>query len=300
MIILFIMMGIGFFCGHKGYMTDSATKHMSWIVINIATPAMIIGSGMDRNSGIKDSSLLFVFILSFAIYLFLILFAYVLMPLMKIPVGDRGVYRVMAIFSNIGFMGFPIVKAAYGDDALLYAALFQFPYNFLIYTYGIASLRGENPFKAGFKPAKFLNAGVISCIIAIVLFLTRIPMPLFVTESAERLGDLAAPLSMMVIGQSMIHINTGSLIRDVRLLVFSLIKLTVIPIAGVLILRLFIADPMILHVCFVMLATPIGSMTAMLPRQYGGDYKLASRGVALSTIMSVITIPLVSLVLFGR
>lgn len=119
-------------------------------------------------------------------------------------------------------------------------------------------------------------------------------MPAFVSSSVSYLSGLTAPLSMMVIGQSMIHIKFRELFTDVRLLVFSLIKLIIIPIAGILILRLFIHDEIILGVSMIMLATPVGSMTAMLAQQYDGDYALASKAVALTTIISVGTIPLVS------
>ena len=224
--------------------------------------------------------------------------SFVLLPLLKVPKDDRGVYRVMTIFTNIGFMGLPIIQAAYGDEALLYAALFQFPFNFLIYTYGIAALRGENQFESGFKLSKLLNVGVIFCTIAITIYVLDLQMPVFIIESANRLSNLAAHLSMMVIGQSMIHISPKDMFGDVRLFLFSLIKLTVIPAVGVLILQMFLQNDMLINVCFIMMATPIGSMTAMLSQQYGGNYTLASKGVAFSTIMSVVTIPLMSVMLF--
>lgn len=298
MVILFIMMGIGFFCGKKGFIKDDFAKNLSWLVVNIATPAMILSSGMNDEITIRGHELLFAFGLAVGIYIFLILVAYVLVALMRVPAGDRGVYRVMAIFTNIGFMGYPIIQAAYGDEALLYAALFQFPFNFLIYTYGIAALRGERFTGSGFKLSKFINVGVISCTAAVVIYISGIVMPEFLVSSANRLASLAAPLSMMVIGQSMIHISLKELFGDVRLLVFSLIKLTVIPAIGVLILRTFIANEMLINVCFIILATPIGSMTAMLSQQYGGNYRIASIGVALSTLLSVVTIPMVSFLLF--
>ena len=116
--------------------------------------------------------------------------------------------------------------------------------------------------------------------------------------SANHLKALAAPLSMMVIGQSMIHISLKELLTDLKLLLFTLIKLIAVPIIGVLLLQLFCKDDMLIKVCCIMMATPIGSMTAMMAQQYGGNYKLASRGVALSTILSVLTIPIVSLLMF--
>ena len=298
MIVLFILMGIGFFCGKKGFMTDGFSKNLSWLVVNVATPAMILHAGMSDDTTIQGRQLAFGFLVAFGVYVFLIALSFVILPMIRVPAADKNVYRVMAIFSNIGFMGLPILGATYGEEAVLYGALFQFPYNFLMYTYGIAAMKGENIFKGG-NIKRIVNVGVIASLLAIVLFVTRLPMPEFVKITAEHLSHLAAPLSMMVIGQSMVHFNLKDMFGDVRLLIFSLIKLIPLPMVGILLLKLFIQDEMILHVCYIMLATPIGSMTAMVAQQYGGNYGLASKGVALSTIMSVITIPLVSLLIFG-
>ena len=204
----------------------------------------------------------------------------------------------MTIFTKLGFMGLPIIQAGYGDEALLYGALFQFPYNLFMYTYGVAVLSGERKVSQGRKWTGFLNVGIISCAISLAIYIAAIPMPAFVVSSAKSLGSLAAPLSMIVIGQSMTHISLRDMFGDFRLLIFSMVKLTAVPVLGVLILGLFIGEEMLIRVCFIMMAVPIGSMCAMLSRQCGGNYTLASKGVALSTLLSVVTIPLLSLVLF--
>ncbi|MBS7304031.1 MAG: AEC family transporter, partial [Lachnospiraceae bacterium] len=95
---------------------------------------------------------------------------------------------------------------------------------------------------------------------------------------------------------SMATIDIKKLFTDIRLLLFSVLKLVIVPVAGLFLLKLFIRDQMLLGVCMVMLATPVASMTAMLSQQYDGDYELASRGVALTTILSVATMPLVSII----
>ncbi len=298
MLVLFILMGVGFFCGKKAFITDSFAKNLSWLVVNVATPAMILSAGMNDESTIRGKELLFGFMLAILMYVFLIALSFFILSLLRVPGEDRNVYRVMAIFSNIGFMGLPILQAAYGPEAVLYGAIFQFPYNFLMYTYGIAAMKGENPFESRGGLEKILNVGVISCIIAITIYVSGIHMPEILKISAKHLSNLAAPLSMLVIGQSMIHFDIRGMLGEVRLLVFSLIKLIAVPILGILLLQLFIHDELILHVCYIMLAVPVGSMTAMVAQQYGGNYTLASKGVALSTLLSVVTIPLVSLLVF--
>ncbi len=292
MIVFFIIMGIGFWCGKKGFINDDNAKNLSWIVVNIATPAMILSAGMNTESSIKGKSLVFGFLVAIAVYAFNIAISFLIIPLLRVPKEDVSIYRVMTIFSNVGFMGLPILQAAYGSEAVLYGAIFQFPYNFLMYTYGIAAIRGDKPDREGFNLGKILNVGVISCVIAIALYISGLRMPGFITSSAWYLGNLAAPLSMMVIGQSLVRISVKDLLGDARLLGFSLIKLIPLPFIGMLFVKLFIQDQLILNVCYIMLAAPIGSMTAMVAQQYGGNYSLASRGVALSTILSVVTIPL--------
>jgi len=98
---------------------------------------------------------------------------------------------------------------------------------------------------------------------------------------------------MIVIGASLATINLKKLFIDGRLLAFAALKLVVIPIAGFLLIKQIINDEVLRGVCFIMLATPVGSMTAMLAQQYAGDYEVATKGVALTTLLSVATIPLV-------
>ena len=115
------------------------------------------------------------------------------------------------------------------------------------------AMRGENPFKNPESLKRVLNIGVISSLLAIIIYVSGIHMPSPVSIAARHLSNLAAPLSMMVIGQSMIHLKPKDMFGDIRLLVFSLIKLIAIPIIGMFVLRLFIQDQMILNVCYIML-----------------------------------------------
>lgn len=203
----------------------------------------------------------------------------------------------MTVFSNIGFMGFPVVSALYGSGALLYAALFMIPYNILIYTYGISAMavkEDSGSRKSGVSFGRILNIGVIACILTIAIYLLGIPIPEFIKNTATQLSNLTAPLSMMIIGASLASLNLKELFTDRKLLVFSIIKLVLIPAAGVLLIKQFVSSEVICGVCMVMLATPVGSMTAMLAQQYDGDYEMASKGVALTTVLSVVTMPLVS------
>lgn len=297
MVVLFLLMGIGCLCYKTKMITDETSRKLSAIVVNIANPAMVLTGCMGEEK-IEGRELLITVAVMLVMYAVLLLLALVIPKLLRVEQKSRGVYRAMTVFSNIGFMGFPVVSALYGSSALLYAALFTIPYNILIYTYGVASMSvGETKDrkKEGSLLKRICNAGVIACLITILIYLLKLPVPDFVKTTTTHLSNLTAPLSMMVIGASLATIDLKKLFTDKRLLLFSVIKLFVIPVLGVLLIRQFVDNEVICGVCMVMLATPVGSMTAMLAQQYDGDYEMASKGVALTTILSVITMPVVSM-----
>lgn len=298
MVVLFLLMGIGYLCYKKGIINDEAGKKLSAIVVNIANPALVL-TGCLGEDKIKGQELLTTVLIIVVMYLALLLIAQILPKLLRVEKESRGTYKAMTIFSNIGFMGFPVVAALYGNSALLYAALFTIPYNILIYTYGVSSMRSPEAASESrgfrFLLGRILNVGVIACIVTIVIYVFEIPVPGMLADTITHLSNLTAPLSMMVIGASLAAIDLKKLFMDGRLLVFSVVKLLVIPVVGMLIINRFVSNEVICGVCMVMLATPVGSMTAMLAQQYDGDYEMASKGVALTTILSVVTIPLVSM-----
>lgn len=298
MIVLFILMGVGFLCYKTGMITDEVSKKLSAIVVNIANPALVLTGCMGEGK-IEGRELLLTAGLVAAVYIALVILAMLLPALLRVEKKSRGTYQAMTIFSNIGFMGFPVVSALYGSSAVLYASLFTIPYNILIYTFGVSAMAAgeKSDWKESFSFKRIFNVGVIACIITIFVYLLQIPVPEFLKLTVTHLSNLTAPLSMMVIGSSLATINIRKLFTDGRLLLFSALKLLVIPILGMMLIRQFVNDDIICGVCMVMLATPVGSMTAMLAQQYEGDYEMASKGVALTTILSVVTMPVVSMIL---
>lgn len=299
MIIMFLLMSVGFVGSKIGMITEETSKRLSAIVVNIANPAMILVSGIS-DERMEGRELLSLTVVILAIYAVLLLLAYLLPVLLRVDPKSRGVYQAMTVFSNIGFMGYPIIAALYGSSAILYGALYSIPFNILIYTFGVSALRkkenGAEKKKLSLK--EVLNIGVITSIISLILYLWQVRVPGFLTDTLSYLGNLTAPLSMMVIGASMTSISLRELFTDVRLLLFSLIKLLLIPVLGMLLIRQVVTNEVICGVFMIMLATPAGSMTAMLAQEYDGDYETASRGVTLTTLLSVITMPVVSLLLF--
>lgn len=303
MLVLFIIMMIGFIAYKKNIITDETSKKLSAIVVNISNPALILSS-VTGNATVTGAELVETMFVAIGMYVFLIAVAALVPVIIKAPARDRGTYRVMTIFGNVGFMGFPIISSLYGGGALLYASLFLLPYNILIYTYGVwemckSSGEGSGAVKKSGRESikQIFNIGVIFCIIAVVVYALGIKFPAWVNTTVSMLSSTTAPLSMMVIGASFATMNFKKVFLNVRTWVFSALRLLVIPVLGTFLVSLVTDNPSIIGVTMVMLAVPVGSMTAMLAQEYGGDYALSSETVAMTTLLSVVTFPIVSMVM---
>lgn len=298
MLVLFIVMLVGLAAYKKDIITDETSKKISSLVVNISNPALILSSVLGDNSKIQMQTLEEVMGISILMYVLLMIGSIGIPKLLKVEQKDKGLYKIMFVFSNIGFMGLPIVSSLYGTESLLYASLFLFPYNILIYTYGIQVIgkpqgapKEEKNWKT--KCRNIFNNGVIASIVALLLFMMKWQLPECITSSISMIGGLTSPLSMMVIGASLATMDLKAMVRDVRLIIFSAIKLLFVPIICAFFIKHLINDAVIGGIILVMLATPVGSMTAILAQEYDGNYELTSKGVALTTILSVATIPIV-------
>lgn len=348
MIVMFLMMAVGYLCYRKQILTEEVSRKVSAIVVNVANPCMILSSAL-TDQQMQGKELVQTLAIVVMMYVFLLVVAQLLPRILCIQKESRGAYAAMTVFANIGFMGFPVLAAMYGNGALLYGAVFQIPFNILIYTYGVAVLTrkpgacakteqdvnadvdvkaepngktGERQDAQGITAAvngmseniengseqqgklqgtveivkKIFNIGVIACITAMLLYFLQTPVPSFLQAFITNLGNLTAPLSMMIIGASLAQMPLKELFLDKKLLLFSLVKLLLLPAVWMIMVNRVAEQEILRGVCLVMMATPAGSMTAMLAQQYGGDYETASRGVALTTVLSVITMPLLAAV----
>ena len=289
--ILFVYMMIGYVACKKEYFDQEFGKKLSWLVVNVANPMLAISAVVNNEEQIAKKDFYVTVLLAICFYAFFLILAQILPRLIGVQNSDIGVYKMMTTFNNIGFMGFPVIAAAYGNGALIYAVPFSIMFNILCYTWGIQTLCGGGE-KGNWK--RIINIGTISGIISIVLFFMQIPVPKMICSLSAGLSNLTGPLSMLVIGISIAAMELKDLFTDVKLLKFALIKLLAVPVAAMLLVCQVIDNRLICEVFLVMMATPAASMCAMLSQQYGGDYELAAKGVALTTILSVVTMPIVS------
>lgn len=293
MLLFAVMMGIGYGTARKGILDKQVTKSVSWLVVNVSNPALIL-SGCLSGSTVNGRDILRISILAFVVYFVLIGVSWILSYTIDKTKENRGLYQAMMLFSNMGFMGLPLMAAVYGNQSVIYISMFLIPFNLLIYTYGLYIMRDDKERKeqkSGSVLRKIVNPGVVASVIALVFSLSGIQLNGFPVALADSLGALTGPLSMMVIGASFSDINIKELFQDKRMYLISFYRLLLIPLLGMLILMRFIQTKELLGACYVVLAAPVASMTVMFSKQYRKDDIIATKAVAFSTLLSVITMP---------
>lgn len=291
MIVLFIMMMIGFFLAKKDVLDAKTSKKLSWIVVNLCNPALMIAATFGEK--VERSVLLQATKASLVLYAILLVFGLALPYILRD--GKNKSYTMMIVFGNVGFMGYPLIASMYGQGAILPASIFNLFYSVLMYTYGIMVISGEKFNVANLK--KLINPGIIAAIIEIILYFGNITLPDFICDSVEMISGLTAPLSMLVIGSTFVSLSFKKLFTDVRILLFTLIRLIILPLLLFPLFKLFITDEVLLGVCLVMIAVPVGSMNVMMAQQYNGDVETSSKGVAITTILAVLTMPFLFMIL---
>ncbi len=295
MVMLFFIMLAGFVGNKAGVIDGESNKRFSALVVNITAPALILASSADENLSGSKSAAVLVLALSFGIYLFLILFSYITGYLFRKEPQGSGFFRFMTIFGNNAFMGIPIVDAVFGT--VFYAAIFNLPNNLLVYSLGTHLLSQKSGAKNKFQWKRVLNPGTISAFVALVMFLVDLRFPKPVLNTLHTLGNVTTPLSMIVIGSTLAGATLKSTFCNWKIYFFGVLKLLIVPICVFGLGQFFIKDTLILGVLTVVTAMPCAAVSTMLCQECDQDSETAAKYVLVTTLMSVITIPILAFVL---
>lgn len=297
MIVLFLVMALGYLCEKIGYVDEYVSKKLNILLLNVTTPCLILSSVSTNDISFEKSTVFLILLIAFLMYLILPFIAIILNKIIKIEKENFGLYIFMTIFSNIGFMGYPVTKTIFGESAVFLCSLFNMVFGIFVYSLGIYLFNLDSKEKTKFDLKKVINPGMVSSILAIIIFIFSINIPTFLSSTFEMVGSITSPLAMMLIGCSLARLPIKNIFNEYKLYPYTLIKQIVIPIIMMYILRPFITDPLILGLTIIVLAMPAGNITVMFASKYDGNIALASKGVFITTICSFITIPILCYIL---
>ncbi len=290
--MLFLLILVGIYAQKKGIITGRNRKKFTDLIIEIILPCNIVNSFLiDWSYGTLINCLTVLIAAVITQVLYVVLSK---MLFRKSGKDRQAILRYAIICSNAGFLGNPIVESVFGSRGLLFASVALIPLRFAMWSSGL-KLFTETDGKSTAKKL-MTHPCIIAVFVGFFLMLTQLKLPGFVLKTLSGIGSSNTAVSMIIIGSILAEIHVKNIL-DKELFYYSAIRLLIIPAAVLLILKLAGTDSLVTGVIVLLSAMPAGSTTVMLADKYGGDSRFASSCVFLSTVLSLVTIPVVSIFL---
>lgn len=292
MIVIFFVVLVGYVCYKKKIIQENVSKSISALVVNVCSPAVIIGSAVTRDESITYDKMLNAVLAGLVVYAILFAASVIVPKILRVEKKWKNHYAMMNLFGNNAFIGIPVVSAVLGTGALFYVSIMIVYFNIIFYTYGLVLCEG-NEAKFSFK--NFLNVGNVSIVLMLLIFFLDIKVPVVFSDALGHMANATTFLALLVVGINLARTKLITIFTNKKLYWFVLIRFIMVPIATSFILRMFVSDPLIYGVMIIMSAVPVGNLPLMRVEEIGGDGRLLSQGVIFSTLCALVTIPLVTL-----
>lgn len=293
---LFILILVGFGAAKLKMIDGRFSQQLSVFVINISSPCLIVSSVLGDISPDKNL-ILPVLGIGCVTYAFFVAVAMLLSRLMSKDRDMQGIYGFMLTFGNVGFIGYPIVASIFGQYAIFYASLLNIPFTILAFSLGKKMIQGgQGSLDLNWKV--FVSPAMIACYVSVLIVVFDIDwLPDLVVTPLTMLGNITVPAALLVIGTSMAQMDLRKIFSGKLVWGVSVLRLLVLPVVIFYLTRLMGFDDDILGINTVLAAMPVGTYGAMFCLQYGKDESVMVQGILISTLLSIISIPLITQIL---
>lgn len=293
MIVLFVIVGVGYGLHKRGIMNKDFDRRLSNFVINVSNPCLILSSVMTDT--MPDAGLILPLLgLSLLTYAFLIVAAWLLPRVMPIAWDDRGFYRFMLVFGNVGFIGFPVVASIFGHEAIFYASVLNIPNTLIVFTVGSAFITGKHD---GFDYKILLQPSLIASYISVAICFLGYQMPEPITRIFTYLGNITIPSTLLIVGSSIAALPKRKMLGSRGTFSMALLRLLVLPICVLFLSRLLGFSDLITSINTLIIAMPVATFGTLFCIKYGRGEDLMAQGTFLTTALSVATIPIIALLI---
>lgn len=254
---------------------------------------------LDKGS-IKTVGILF--LVAMCIYVVSWLLSLLLCKIMRVPQGDKAVYQHFMLFTNNGFLGFPVAHALFGSQGFFYQIIMNMALLFVIYSFGVLLFQQNNKEKTALASIKdglkaLVSMPVIASVIGLIIFFFQIPMHGGVHEVLSMVGSMMVPLSMIVIGIQLTESSLKQIITNWRLNIMTFLRLVALPALFLLVITPFHLDSLVVCILTISVAFPCATLSVILADEYDGNTRLAAEGVFMTTLFSMITLPIAGILL---
>jgi len=289
---LFIIILVGIYGSKKKIITSKMNKGLTDILIRIALPFMILSSFIYTYDNTIKSNVVKTFYYSIIAYIIIILISYLL--LLPVKHERKTILHFANVFTNTGYVGFPILYAIYGTEGVVYGSIFNMFFVILVWTYGIILFKGDFNITELKKDLKniLLNPSIMAVCIGLIIMAFNIQLPGALLASIGAIGNITGPLSMIIIGVILSKVKLKNYIFDWTIYYGIVTKLIIIPTIIYLTFSLFVDPSKAMITVVIMSAMPASAMTSILAESFEKEKEYAAVIVSLTTLLSLITVPL--------
>jgi predicted permease len=287
---LFIIMLVGVYGARKKIITAQMNKGLIDILIRIALPCLILSSFILTYDDATKSNVIKTFFYSIAVYTIVIIVSYLL--LLPIKNDKKTILHFANVFTNTGYVGFPVLNSIYGAEGIVYGSVFNMFFVILVWTYGIFLYSGsfeKKEFKAELKKV-LLNPSILAVCLGVIIMFFDIRLPGAMLSGIKSIGNITGPLSMIIIGVILSDVKIKDYIRDWTIYYGVTVKLVAIPLTIYLLSLLTGEVSKAMNSVVIMTAMPSAAMTSILAENYDKDKDYAAVIVAATTLLSLVTV----------
>ncbi len=293
MVVLFIIVILGYVACKLGYMGDKFDKKLSSIVVDITCPLLVLSSVMGDE--LPDRTLILPLLgVGFLTYILLLVFGFWVPRLITKNHDDQGMIGFALMFANVGFIGYPIVSSIFGPHAVFYAALLNMPNTFFIFTAGVMLIKGEYSLKQ-FNPKVLVSPAMLGAFLAAIIVALGIHTPDIIARPVTMVGNITVPAALMIIGSSMAKLPIREIIGSPKVYITALLRLTIVPLSIFFLFKACGVSDLVNNINTVVIAMPVASFGTMFCLKYGRNPSLITETTFITTLGSIITIPLITL-----
>lgn len=283
LLIMLLYMSCGFVLSKRNLISEEGSKSIATLLIYLVIPAVVVRSFLTQQTAEKTAGLVTSIGLALSCLLLAILISRLLFP--RRPVEEFG-----AEFSNAGFLGIPLVSAALGAENVFYAAGFVALLNILQWSYG----QSRMGVRTGSWKTMLLSPLVVSFLLGLLLYFVQIPLPAVLTDCVSAVAACNSPLAMILLGVYLGRTSPAQVFASKPVWAVSGVRLILIPLATLVLLAVIPVDANLRMTLFLVAAAPIGANVAMYAQRANLDHRSAAGAVCLSTLLSVISLPLLA------
>lgn len=290
--VIFLLMATGYLAEKIDFIHESGAQDMTRILCYIVSPCVIIKAFQQPVTSQHVKGLGISFTYSLVIYFLSIIIAKIVFN--KKTVKDsahRNILQFSTVYSNAGFVGIPLLSAVLGTQGVFYGTPYLVAFNIFCWTHG-AALYNEKISKKTLTRV-FINPNIIAIVIGLLFFLGSVRLPALIMTGVTYIYDLNTPLSMLVIGYGIARIKLHTLFEDKWIWPGILMRNLVIPVIMLLLLGLIDTERIVFLANILMSACPVAAYAVIFAQMNDSDTAFATRLMTISTLFSVITIPLV-------